>query len=441
MAAIKKALLQAFDALPKTMLRALLARKVEEAGVAISEKAMNALVDHILSRSEDTFVWDDDPKGEEKSVDLVFTDEDAQELRAAIEKVAELVPEAVLKASTAASDQMFKDLCERWVIEDAIQRYELDAFREGMDERWGKGLGYLRMLLTRCREVGQETWKRHAKSKSKRHMFRRWVLVRLHVRACQVVDEIVCLLENGFADGAMARWRTLHEISVIAALIADGDEETAERYILHDAVEVKRQADDFDETQVPLGFPPIGKRERQAIERNYNAAVQRFGQTFVHPYGWASKRLNHKKPTFKELQRAAGRASLSRYYKVASFNIHAGARSLFFNLSSMGDQDILVVGRSNAGLVEPGTLTAQALLLITSLYVGDSLNLDRITELNSLLRVKNGIEPALRRAERRLLRDEHVRQKQLAENRARTSNKLGSRPRVDASPSGLSRLS
>ena len=51
----------------------------------------------------------------------------------------------------------------------------------------------------------------------------RVLLIRL-VRACQVTDEIICLLENGFADGAMARWRTLHEIAVVAVVISQHGE-------------------------------------------------------------------------------------------------------------------------------------------------------------------------------------------------------------------------
>jgi len=109
---------------------------------------------------------------------------------------------------------------------------------------------------------GGEAYKRHRKSKSKRHAYRRFVLTRLHVRACQVSDEVITLLENGFADGAMARWRTLHELGVVATLIADGDERLAERYIHHDAVDVKRQANDYEQVQVPIGYPPLSPNGR-----------------------------------------------------------------------------------------------------------------------------------------------------------------------------------
>lgn len=428
---IKKALQELLDSLPKRILQDLLARKVKEVGLHMPREVIDAFAEHILTKQEGSFIWHDAPDAENRNIKLEFTKEDIQEIDLKVEKTIQAIPEAILEATDKASYQMFKSLREKWDVEYAAQQYVQESFRYGIEERWGRGLDYLRMLLTSCRDIGQHTMKRHSKSKSKQNMYRRWVMVRLHTRACQVSDEIICLMENGFADGAMARWRTLHEISIVAALIADGDEDLAERYILHDAVEVKRQADDYDETQVPLGFPPIGKRHRRDIEQQYEGALNRFGTAFAHPYGWAAKHLDLKKPTFKDLQKAADRAGMSSHYKMASFNVHASARSLFFNLASIGDQTIFLAGRSNAGLVDPGERTAHTLALITSLYVGHTLNIDRLIELKALLRIRDSVGPALRSANKGLERDERARNIKLAERRERRANKLNSAIRAN----------
>lgn len=407
---INKTILKAVDKtlseLPKTILHKLLLRKVKEAGVEMPEQVVDALAEHILSKREGNFTWHDGIE-EVTNLQLAFTDEDARELDEAVRKVMEAIPEATNKAFKAVCESMYTRLVKNWPDEHVAQQYELQEFREGMEGRWGDGLAQLRMLLTCCREIGEKTARRYQKSKSVKYQFRRWVLLRLHARACQVSDEVICLMENGFADGAMARWRTLHEISIVAALISNGDEDLAERYILHDAVEMKRQADDYDATQVPLGFSPVSKRERKSIEQEYLAVLDRFGPTFAHPYGWAAKHLAHKRPTFKELQAAADRVDMSSYYKIASFNVHASARSLFFNLGSMGD-DVLLAGRSDAGLVEPGVRTANSLLLITSFYVGNTLNMDRLAELDSVIRIRDTVGPSLRKAERRLIREVRI---------------------------------
>lgn len=164
----------------------------------------------------------------------------------------------------------------------------------------------------------------------------------------------------------------------------------------------------------------MAKRQRTTIERSYKLAIDRFGPTFASPYGWAAAALNLKKPTFKDLQTAAGRESMSSYYKLASFNVHATARSLFFNLGSMAEQDVLLAGRSNAGLVEPGVRTAQTLALITTLYLGHETDLDRIAELRSVLHIMDAVAPALRAAHARLNHDEAARRGATARRKANT---------------------
>lgn len=394
-----------------------MAQKLEKVGIEMPADALDAFVEHIYAGKKGNFVWDDGLKDEVKNFKLDFTEEDGKELEAKYHKALEAMPEAVQAAMDKTSEQIFKRLKRQWNEESLFQQYELHTFREGIEDRWGKGLDYLRMLLTACRDIGRQTLKRHNKSNSKRYALRRWVLVRLHARSCQVADEIICLIENGFADGAMARWRTLHELSVVATLISNGDEDLAERYILHDSVEVKRQADEYEETQASLGGNPIGKRERDSIEADHAAVLEKFGQYFLHPYGWAAKHLNLKKPTFKDLQEAAYREGMNSYYKLASFSIHASARSLFFNLSAIGDEEVILAGRSNAGFFDPGTRTAATLVLITSLYVGKTADLNQICLLQTIIHICDAVGPALQRSANRLMRDD--RQFRMAE-RARS---------------------
>lgn len=403
---IKKALLNALESLPNMVLHQFIARKLEKAGIEMPPEALNAFVEHIHAEKERSFVWDDGLKDEVRNIKLDFTEEDRNELEANFHKALEAMPDAIQAAMDKTSKQIFKRLKRKWSEESLLQQYELHVFREGIEDHWGKGLDYLRMLLTACRDIGRQTLKRHNKSNSKRHASRRWVLVRLHARSCQVTDEIICLIENGFADGAMARWRTLHELSVVATLISNGDEDLAERYILHDSVEVKRQADEYEETQVPLGGNPIGKRERKSIEADHAAVLEKYGQYFLHPYGWAAKHLDLKKPTFKDLQEAAYREGMNSYYKLASFSIHASARSLFFNLSAIGDEEVILAGRSNVGFVDPGTRTAATLALITSLYVGKTADLNQICLLQTIIHIRDAVGPALQRSANRLMRND-----------------------------------
>lgn len=52
----------------------------------------------------------------------------------------------------------------------------------------------------------------------------------LMIKYIDVFDEIMCLIENGFPDGAMQRWRTFLEYSIIIIFILEQGEEVAEAY-------------------------------------------------------------------------------------------------------------------------------------------------------------------------------------------------------------------
>jgi hypothetical protein len=55
----------------------------------------------------------------------------------------------------------------------------------------------------------------------------------LLIKYLEVFDEIICLIENGLPDGAMQRWRTFLEYSIIIIFILEQGEEVAEAYDKH----------------------------------------------------------------------------------------------------------------------------------------------------------------------------------------------------------------
>ncbi len=138
-----------------------------------------------------------------------------------------------------------KKLKKSWPGEQSSQEADLAGFCGRTRSRWGKPLGQLRMLLTMVREwVGEIHARENSKRRSKNRQSRK-LLIRLLVRGCQVTDEILCLLENGFPDGAMARWRTLYEIGVVGAVIQKHGDGIANRYLAHQHIESKRAMEKY----------------------------------------------------------------------------------------------------------------------------------------------------------------------------------------------------
>jgi hypothetical protein len=270
------------------------------------------------------------------------------------------------------------------------------------------------MLLTIAHEIGNEIAKEHSESPDSKKRMQPGTLVRLHARSCQVVAEIVTLLENGYADGAMARWRTLYEIGVVARIIAEGGEDIAKRYVEHRAIEAKSELEEYQQCCVILGYKPISKQNAKRIERRYAEAIRKFGSEFKSQYGWALPYLRRSRPrpgknwtpAFRDLEVAAGRAAMRSHYKLACHNVHAGPHSIFFRLGLLGDNSVLLAGPSNAGFVEPGQNAALTLTQITTLLLAENHDLDTIVWMNVLVELCGDVSRALVRADTKLRRDE-----------------------------------
>jgi hypothetical protein len=190
------------------------------------------------------------------------------------------------------------------------------------------------------------------------------ILIRLHARACQVAEEVVCLLSNGLADGAMARWRTLHEIAAVGCLIRDHGDELAERYEQHQLIEAWKAALQYQRHRKRLRQKPLSEQTIKKIEDDRAQALETYGPEFGKPYGWAAKHLAKRDPTIADIQEAAGIDHLGPYYRMASHNVHANPRGVFFKLGLIGELEVLLAGPSNSGLADPGYATALSLVLV-----------------------------------------------------------------------------
>lgn len=413
---LHKAFLAEMAKAPAALLSKVISEKLAAEGQAERPGFVEALTKHVLRGGAEPFDWDD---GSGDDVIINFTDADTKKLDELTKEFVSALPDVVMQTSSEAAKAILKTLKRDWPGQAEFERESLEGFRRRLEARWGKGFDGLRMLLTMAREMGGEVHTRARRSRSNRNQAIRSVLLRLHTRACQVTAEIITLIENGFADGAMARWRTLYEIGVVATVISDGGDELAQRYMAHEAVESKLALDEYDRCHQALGFKPMSLNERRHVERAFKAAVDAHGPEFGKPYGWAAQYLGLKRVTFKELEDAADRSGMRPYYKMASYNVHADAKGVFHRLGVLGDPSMVIAGASDAGFVEPGQKTAITLVQITALLFRDRIsNLDTMIRTQLLMLVRDEIPGALVKASRSLDRD-HARM-QVKEKHKRT---------------------
>ena len=304
------------------------------------------------------------------------------------------------------SETILSTLKRRWPREYRAQRRELDGFHKRLQERWGEGLDKLRMLTTIAREYGREVNRPPEGADIGNTTKSVEILIRLHARACQVAEEVVCLLSNGFADGAMARWRTLHEISAVGCLIRHHGDELAERYEQHQVIEAWKAALQYQRHRKRLSQKPLSAQTIEKIEDDRAQALKIYGPEFGKPYGWAAKHLAKRDPTIADIQEAAGIDHLGPYYRMASHNVHANPRGVFFKLGLIGELEVLLAGPSNAGLADPGHATALSLVLVSGQLLHFYPVFDNLITMQLMITLTDEIGSALLAAHKKLQQDD-----------------------------------
>ncbi|MDX3899372.1 MAG: DUF5677 domain-containing protein [Sphingobium sp.] len=394
--------------MPRIIATELVRDKLKAEGHAEDEKLIGSIVDQLLGASSDESDDSDDLVEMDSDADIVleFTDADIARTQEYVDEISETIPDLIHTVAETAAVKMLCRYERDWAAWRDAEDIQMDQFRFNLQARWGMGFDALRMLIELSRDIGTEFHRRATRSRSRRRAHLNKALSHLHVRAIQIASEIMVLMENGYADGAMARWRTLHEVACVAMVLGDGGEALAERYLAHEIVEAKKGLGQYQQCHPKLGYAPFSKRAVARIERDYADVISRYGKEFGGDYGWVAAHLGNPKPNFSNIEDAAGRAMMRSHYKMASHNVHAGTKGIAYRLGSFDRHYAVIAGASNVGFVEPGQNLALSLMQITMLLLPSSWTLDKIAQLMVLNKLHDRIPRALAQSEREIARDE-----------------------------------
>lgn len=423
--------------LPRLLATRIVRDKLKPFGRAGNEKLVGTLVDHLLGGDGgDTMEFDDeDPDGAlPRDIVLHFDDTDLAELQRMVAEFEEELPDILKGAAKEVAKVMLRSYKRNWSEWHPHAVAEMDVFKANLQARWGKGFDLLRMLIEMSRDQGTAFHRRASRSRSARHAHLNTALSHLHTRALQIGSEIMTLMEGGFADGAMARWRTLHEVTCVATVLKEGGDELAERYLTHEIVEARKALGQYQVCQEALGYAPFSPREAAKIERDYAAVIGRYGKEFGGEYGWVAAHLSISRPNFSQIEEAAGRAMMRSHYKMASHNVHAGAKGIAYRLGAFDRHFSGIAGATNVGFVEPGQNLGLSLLHFTMLLLPRRWTLDKIALLTVLVDIQGEIAPALAWSERTITKDERRIRKAREESRTR---RRGARAESRANGRGL----
>jgi hypothetical protein len=93
---------------------------------------------------------------------------------------------------------------------------KIEDFKRRINNFWKKPLDLLDLLLIYSLQMGSKFNNEMRATAEKENDYVFLVLTRLHAKGCLVGQEIATLMKHGYASGAHARWRSLHEIAITA---------------------------------------------------------------------------------------------------------------------------------------------------------------------------------------------------------------------------------
>jgi hypothetical protein len=340
--------------------------KLKKAGVRLSDserRRVREAADEYM-RTNDLSVFASAIK-RKRNINIEITDADLERFTERVTKAHEehigiaIQKFARMRAQAAAA---WADLEVEWT----------KAIREGFESRlartWRKPLRLYARFLRLVAYVGELATEHINEQQLLVSSRLAKALLMLHARAFAIAGEIETLIRSGYPDGAAARWRTLHEISVTAAFLVEHGEDAAARYLDHFTCEQLKSARFYEQHRQALGEDPLDPGFIKTLEDEVDALKKQYGDAFRHDNGWAAHTLQLKKVNFTDIESAVKLDFMRPYYRGASEQVHASSRGAVMRsglINQHSTVDKLVAGPSSYGFADAAINSTRSLLMTT----------------------------------------------------------------------------
>lgn len=196
-------------------------------------------------------------------------------------------------------------------------------------------------------------------------------LIAIHVRACQVANEILVLIKNGYADGAHARWRTLHELSVTFLYLYDSDYEVIHMYNDYEIIEKYKKAREYKACENSLDLEKLENGVWEELSKERDEIIKKYGKDFSEGYGWTMRDLPKGRRNFRELEKHVGTEKLRIIYSWANESVHAGVSGIKDKLSLREQESYhFLTGSNDCGFLDPVQYTSYSLCQMSEVLLG-----------------------------------------------------------------------
>jgi hypothetical protein len=298
------------------------------------------------------------------------------------EDVAEKVLELFELVRADCKESSIKSYRESAAENLPLLREGIRGFEERNFARWELAFDHLEMIWHIAQELGEAHSKDVQSREDENNNATMAALAHIFPKSLLVVQEIICLLKGGFPDGALTRWRSLHELSVTAMYIAEQGEDAAKQYLLSFHFSARRAAHQMNNHSERAGLKNFTADEILEFNERCAEAERILGRTIKNDKNGEWPKITISHPTFAHLEESVGMDHWRPWYKWASSYTHANHRPADKSLGlAETEVSVNLVGASNSGFVDPFQLTALSLAQLVSTFLSHSLNLDRIVHI------------------------------------------------------------
>ncbi|MGB4074154.1 DUF5677 domain-containing protein [Pseudomonas sp.] len=384
-----------------------LARAAKRRNISLPEHDIQRLAAALLNAEGEEIQLDVNPPcafgDNEKEVQTTvqgLIDELGESITDVLGNVAEAISQAVPNALASVAEFIGDRISEQ-ALEHSLHLRKAHSERaETVQRMWGKAIEQLDLL----RHIVLE-WN-HAAALHRKGAYAKpntaFALSKLVARAYEVVGEIITLARSGYADGALARWRSLHEICVITMFLAMRSDRCAQMYLSHHWVEELRLLDVDRASGTARAVNAHSDRYIHDLRKQKDALVAKFGTAFAKDYGWASVELGRAKITFRDLESNVGLETLRRGYQQANSTVHGGALATLTRVSvGPGSVDGAVIPPAYGCEVAANYTTASLSMMIAELCLetenADLLTMNMVIN-NSASKIRELIRKAQKKA-------------------------------------------
>lgn len=308
------------------------------------------------------------------------------------EKLNKTIYDFYLNAPKGLSNMLYEDLKADMSRMSREEELITEEFESRLHRRWYHGFLILHGIIKVCEEISTDLLDNFYAEEhvDKKRQLILQVLFKLHSKSIQLGKEILRLLKSGFSDGALARWRSLHELNVIFKMLAydyqniDFTFKMVNRFLDYSAIESIKEMHTYKKATKVLDLDPLTKDEEEKIRIKKREILKKYGEDFEKPNNWAKPlfpNINNRPLYFSDFEKLVRIDRLTMYYKKANSQIHVSPKGMYQSFSLMNDvkQDsFFLFGASNFGLSLPGQLTGISLSQITTSLILLEPNLDSL---------------------------------------------------------------